>query len=61
MVQKTVNVMTTISVSEDLADHLYALKRRGDTYEDVIWRLMEEADLEIPDDRLQERPDDEEI
>lgn len=34
---------TTISVSEDLADALHDLKSRGDTYEDVIWRLLTEA------------------
>jgi predicted CopG family antitoxin len=33
---------TTISVSEELADELYALKGRGESYEDVIWRLLEE-------------------
>ncbi len=33
---------TSISVSEELADELYSRKRRGETYEDVIWRLIEE-------------------
>lgn len=35
---------TTISVSEELADDLHGLKDRGDTYEDVIRRLMNESD-----------------
>lgn len=35
---------TSISVTTDLADELYDRKRRGDSYEDVIWRLIEEAD-----------------
>ena len=32
---------TTIQVSEELADELHGRKERGDSYEDVIWRLME--------------------
>jgi len=35
---------TSIQVSEELADELYTRKKRGDTYEDVIWRLIEGAD-----------------
>lgn len=35
---------TTIQVSDELADELHDRKDRGDSYEDVIWRLMEEAD-----------------
>jgi predicted CopG family antitoxin len=35
---------TSISVSEELADELYERKRRGDSYEDVIRRLIERAD-----------------
>lgn len=41
---------TSISVSEELADELYERKRRGDSYEDVIWRLIEKADGENGDD-----------
>lgn len=37
---------TSIQVSDELADELYARKRRSDTYEDVIWRLIEEADAD---------------
>jgi len=37
---------TTISVSEELADELHGRKQRGDSYEDVIWRLIEKADDE---------------
>jgi len=35
---------TSIQVSEDLADELYDRKGRGDSYEDVIWTLIERAD-----------------
>ena len=35
---------TTISVSDELADELYTRKKRGDSYEDVIWRLIEESE-----------------
>lgn len=35
---------TSIRVSEDLADELHDRKSRGDSYEDVIWRLIEKAD-----------------
>ena len=37
---------TTVSMSEELAERLHDLKHRGDTYEDVIWRLLEEAGYE---------------
>ncbi|WP_169312211.1 hypothetical protein [Halalkalicoccus jeotgali] len=35
---------TSISVSEKLADELYDRKKRGESYEDVIWRLIEESE-----------------
>lgn len=35
---------TTIQVSDELADELHSRKSRGESYEDVIWRLIEEAD-----------------
>lgn len=35
---------TSISVSEELADELYNRKGRGESYEDVIWRLIENAE-----------------
>jgi len=35
---------TSISVSHELADELYDRKQRGESYEDVIWRLIEEND-----------------
>ena len=35
---------TSIRVSTELADELHERKSRGDSYEDVIWRLIEEAD-----------------
>jgi hypothetical protein len=31
---------TSIRISEDLADELYKRKSRGESYEDVIWRLI---------------------
>jgi len=35
---------TTISVSDELADELHDRKQRGDSYEDVIWRLIDQSD-----------------
>ena len=35
---------TTIQVTEELADELHSRKSRGESYEDVIWRLIEETD-----------------
>ncbi|MFB6198953.1 MAG: hypothetical protein ABEI52_11920 [Halobacteriaceae archaeon] len=35
---------TSIQVSDELADELYERKERGESYEDVIWRLMEESE-----------------
>jgi len=35
---------TSIRVSEELADELHERKNRGDSYEDVIWRLIDQAD-----------------
>lgn len=35
---------TSIRVSSKLADELHDRKNRGDAYEDVIWRLIEQAD-----------------
>jgi predicted CopG family antitoxin len=35
---------TSIQVSDELADELHDRKDRGDSYEDVIWRLIEVAD-----------------
>ncbi|GAA0256482.1 hypothetical protein GCM10009000_086630 [Halobacterium noricense] len=34
---------TSIRVTSELADELHALKSRGDSYEDVIWRLLKQA------------------
>jgi len=33
---------TSIQVSDQLADELHEQKQRGDSYEDVIWSLMDE-------------------
>jgi hypothetical protein len=35
---------TSIQVSDELADELHERKERGDSYEDVIWRLIDAAD-----------------
>ena len=35
---------TSIQVSDELADELYERKQRGESYEDVIWRLIEKTD-----------------
>jgi len=37
---------TSIRVTPELADELHARKERGDSYEDVIWRLLEENEGE---------------
>ena len=31
---------TSIRISDELADELYDRKNRGESYEDVIWRLI---------------------
>jgi len=35
---------TSIRVTHELADELHDRKDRGDSYEDVIWELIEDAD-----------------
>jgi hypothetical protein len=35
---------TTISIPEELADELYDRKGRGESYADVIWQLIDEAE-----------------
>ena len=35
---------TTIQVSDELADELHEKKDRGDSYEDVIWRLLDKEE-----------------
>jgi len=35
---------SSIRASKELLDELHSLKERGDSYEDVIWRLLEEGD-----------------
>lgn len=39
---------TTIQVSEELADELYEMKNSGESYEDVIWRLIDEIKEKEP-------------
>jgi len=34
---------TTIQVSDELADELHDRKERGESYEDVVWRLIESS------------------
>lgn len=36
--------MTTIRVSKSLADALFDEKNRGESYEDVVWRLLEDGE-----------------
>lgn len=36
---------TNIQVSDELADELYSRKECGESYEDVIWRLIKRVDL----------------
>lgn len=38
--------LTTVGLTDELADELHSRKSRGDSYEDVIWRLIEEDDDE---------------
>ena len=40
---RTVMGRTTIQISEELADELYARKERGESYEDVIWRNLDDS------------------
>ncbi len=40
---------TSIQTSEELADELWERKNRGESYEDVIWRLIEMADANEQD------------
>lgn len=35
---------TSIRVSDELADELFDRKQRGESYEDVIWRLIEQGE-----------------
>jgi predicted CopG family antitoxin len=44
--EKTDMGYTSIRVSDELADELYERKQRGDSYEDVIWRLIENDERE---------------
>jgi hypothetical protein len=37
---------TSIQVSDELADELHGRKDRGDSYEDVIWRLIDRAEAD---------------
>jgi hypothetical protein len=41
-VEKSTNMgRTSIQVTDELADELHARKNRGDSYEDVVWRLID--------------------
>jgi len=48
---------TSIQVSDELADELYRRKGRGESYEDVVWRLIDRADS-AADSKPRERPHD---
>ncbi len=42
---------TSIRISEELADELYERKSRGESYEDVIWRLIrKESERDPPNE-----------
>ena len=40
----SVREITSIKVSKELRDRLKALGRKGETYEDILRRLLEEAE-----------------
>lgn len=42
----TMSEYTSIRVTTELADELYERKSRGESYEDVIWQLLEEENEE---------------
>jgi len=46
---------TSIQVSEELADELYSRKGRGESYEDVIWALIDAGDEGNAQDDVEER------
>lgn len=46
---------TSIQTSEELADELWERKNRGESYEDVIWRLIELADAAEPESEADEK------
>ena len=46
---------TSIQVSDELADYLHNKKDRGESYEDVIWSLVEKAEGgDVGSDKLDE-------
>lgn len=45
-----IDLKTTIAVSEDLKKRLYALKKRGESYEEVLIRLLEKKREETEKD-----------
>jgi len=48
---------TTIQVSEELADELHGRKERGESYEDVIWRLVDAAAAGAQEPRVEPHTD----
>jgi len=40
---------TSIRVTEELADELHSRKSRGDSYEDVIWSMIDELEEDSDD------------
>jgi len=44
---------TTIQISEELQKELSKRKLRGETYEDVLWDLLEDT-MELSDETLKE-------
>jgi len=43
MTNRTDMGRTSIQVSDELADELHSRKERGESYEDVIWGLIEKG------------------
>lgn len=41
---------TTISVSEDVADKLHEMKQRGESYDDVLRRVLTEVGKEVDEE-----------
>lgn len=37
---------TSIRVTEELADELHSRKSRGESYEDVIWQMIESEEID---------------
>jgi predicted CopG family antitoxin len=43
LIQNIMKKSTTIQISEELRDALKDLGKKGESYEDIIWRLVKEG------------------